>query len=152
MFNPSREQVRQFFCSSWKKHLQRLPLVGAEVAAVDIALLHPEYHALLAQEEMALAQEWTPERGETNPFLHLSLHLAVHEQVSINQPYGVRDAYQKLLQRLEPHAAQHVLLECLGEVIWQAQRQGRPLDAVAYVESIQKKAGLDMPAPSQLGV
>src|SRR6185369_15637552 len=80
MFNPSREQVRRFFCDAWQKHLERRPLVGAEVTAVDIVARHPEYQALLADAEGAVAQEWTPEDGQMNPFLHLSLHLAIAEQ------------------------------------------------------------------------
>ncbi len=140
MFNPSRDQVRSFFCTAWKKHVERLPLVGAEVAAADIAARHPEYHALLADSEGALAREWTPEDGQMNPFLHLSLHLAIHEQVSIDQPPGIRAAYQAIAARLEPHAAEHVLLECLGEIIWRAQREGKPMDALAYVESVRQAA------------
>lgn len=140
MFNPSREQVRQFFCAAWRKHLERLPLVGAEVTAADIAARHPEYHALLSDSTAVMDKEWTPEGGQTNPFLHLSLHLAIHEQVSIDQPPGIRAAYETLRARLDPHEAEHVLLECLGETIWRAQRAGGPLDAVAYVEAIKRKA------------
>ena len=142
MFNPSREQVRQFFCAAWKKHQERLPLVGAEVTAADIAARHPEYHALLADSAGALDKEWTPEGGQTNPFLHLSLHLAIHEQVSIDQPPGIRAAWESLRARMDPHAAEHVLLECLGETIWRAQRQGGPMDALAYVNAVRRKASL----------
>lgn len=140
MFNPSRDQVRSFFCEAWRKHLQRLPLVGAEVTAADIAARHPEYHALLEDSEGALAREWKPEDGQMNPFLHLSLHLAIHEQVSIDQPPGIRAAYQAIATRREPHAAEHVLLECLGEIIWRAQREGKPMDALAYVDSVKRAA------------
>ena len=140
MFSPSRDQVRRFFCDAWNKHCQRLPLVGAEVTAADLAARHPEYHALLSHTEQALEQDWTPETGQMNPFLHLSLHLAIHEQVSIDQPPGIRAAYETLRARLDPHEAEHVLLECLGETIWRAQRAGGPLDAVAYVEAIKRKA------------
>jgi len=140
MFNPSRDQVRRFFCDAWKKHVERLPLVGAEVTAADIAARHPEYHALLTNPEAALEQEWSPEGGQMNPFLHLSLHLAIHEQVSIDQPPGIRAAYQAIAARLSPHDAEHVLLEALGETIWRAQREGTQLDAVAYVEAV-KRAG-----------
>lgn len=140
MFNPSREQVRRFFCDAWKKHVERLPLVGAEVAAADIAARHPEYHALLTNPDAALEQEWTPEGGQMNPFLHLSLHLAIQEQVSIDQPQGIRAAYQTIAARLSPHDAEHVLLEALGETIWRAQREGTQLDAIAYVEAV-KRAG-----------
>lgn len=142
MFNPSREQVRHFFCDAWKKHLERLPLVGAEVTAADIAARHPEYHALLTDKEGALEKEWTPEGGQTNPFLHLSLHLAIHEQVTIDQPPGIRAAFDLLRRKMEPHDAEHVLLECLGETIWRAQREGGQMDALAYVDAVRRKASL----------
>jgi hypothetical protein len=142
MFNPSREQVRRFFCDAWKKHLERLPLVGAEVTAADIAARHPEYHALLTDSEGALEKEWTPEGGQTNPFLHLSLHLAIHEQVTIDQPPGIRAAFDLLRRKMDPHDAEHVLLECLGETIWRAQREGGQMDALAYVDAVRRKASL----------
>ncbi|MEY2633770.1 MAG: hypothetical protein RIR00_2424 [Pseudomonadota bacterium] len=140
MFNPTRDQVRQFFCDCWQKHLAKSPLVGAEVRAVDLILLHPEYQPLLADREQAMGREWTPEGGETNPFLHLSLHLAIHEQVSIDQPPGIRAAFDRLRLHRDPHEAEHLLLECLGETIWEAQRQQRPMDAQAYLERVQRAA------------
>lgn len=142
MFNPSREQVRRFFCDAWQKYQARLPLAGAEVTAADIAARHPEYHTLLADAGAAVTQEWMPEGGQMNPFLHLSLHLAIHEQVSIDQPHGIRAAFERLRQRMDPHDAEHILLECLGETIWQAQRNGGPMDAAAYVDAVQRKASL----------
>lgn len=142
MFNPSREQVRRFFCDAWKKHIDRLPLVGAEVTAADLAARHPEYHALLADTEGALEKEWTPEGGKMNPFLHLSLHLAIHEQLSIDQPTGIRAAFDALRSRMEAHDAEHVLLECLGETIWRAQSEGKGMDAMAYVDAVRRKASL----------
>ena len=142
MFNPTRDQVRQFFCDAWRKQVERLPLVGAEVTAADIAARHPEYHALLADAEKALGKDWIPEGGQMNPFLHLSLHLAIHEQVSIDQPPGIRGAFDSLRARMDPHDAEHVLLECLGETIWRAQSQGQAMDALAYVEAVKRKAGL----------
>ena len=143
MFNPSREQVRSFFCDAWRKHQERLPLVGAEVTAADIAARHPEYHALLADSAAALEKEWTPEGGQTNPFLHLSLHLAIHEQVSIDQPPGIRAAFEAACaQRGERHAALHDALECLGEMMFNAQRNGTPPDALAYVGCLKRKAGI----------
>jgi len=142
MFNPSREQVRRFFCDAWKKHIDRLPLVGAEVAAADIAARHPEYQALLSDVNAAVDQEWTPEGGAMNPFLHLSLHLAIHEQVSIDQPPGIRMAFEQLRARMDPHDAEHVLLECLGETIWRAQREGKPMDAMAYVDAVRRKSSM----------
>ena len=140
MFNPSRDQVRHFFCNAWHKHVNRSVVEGAEATAIDIILRHPEYQALLASGDEAVAKDWTPEGGEMNPFLHLSLHLAVAEQVSIDQPPGVRAAWQKLAARLDPHAAEHVILECLGETIFRAQQVGGGMDATAYVESIERAA------------
>ena len=142
MFNPSREQARRFFCESWRKHRQRQILEGAEATAADLIAEHPEYHALLDNPEAAIEQEFTPEGGQMNPFLHLSLHLAIHEQVSIDQPPGIRLAFEQLRARMDPHAAEHVLLECLGETIWKAQRNGQAMDAAAYVDAVRRKASL----------
>jgi len=139
MFNPTREQVRQFFCEAWRKHRERLPLEGAEVTAADLISHHPEYHALLEKPEAAIEQEFTPDGGQMNPFLHLSLHLAVADQVSIDQPPGIRAAYHALRQRLEVHEAEHAILECLGETLWRAQSEGKELDAIQYLECIQRK-------------
>ena len=138
MFNPSRDQVRQFFCTAWKKQQERLPLVGAEVAAADIAARHPEYHALLTDADGALAAEWTPEAGQMNPFLHLSLHLAIAEQISIDQPPGIRTEYERLRQTLEVHDAEHAVMECLGETLWHAQRHGTALDSTRYLECLRR--------------
>lgn len=140
MFNPSREQVRQFFCEAWRKHRERQFLEGAEVTAADLIAQHPEYHSLL-ESPAALEQEFSPERGQMNPFLHLSLHLAVAEQVSIDQPPGIRAAYQALRSRLDVHAAEHALLECLGEALWRAQGRGDAIDAAAYLECLRRAAG-----------
>jgi hypothetical protein len=140
MFTPSRDQVRQFFCGTHKKQQERLPLSGAELPAADIIARHPEYHALLA-DPTAAGQEWTPEQGTMNPFLHLSLHLAIAEQLSIDQPPGIRAAFTRLTARMDAHAAEHVLLECLGEVIWSAQQRGVMPDNESYLEKIGKHLG-----------
>ncbi|MBI4740788.1 MAG: DUF1841 family protein [Betaproteobacteria bacterium] len=140
MFNPSREQVRNFFCGAWRKHRERSILEGAEATAVDLILRHPEYHALLENPEAALDREFTPEGGESNPFLHLSLHLAIAEQTGIDQPPGIRAAFDKLRGRLDEHAAEHALLECLGETIWRAQRTGGAMDAELYLDCLKRVA------------
>ena len=138
MFNPSREQVRQFFCESWRKHRERLILEGAEAVAADLIAEHPEYHTLLENPQAAIEQEFTPENGQMNPFLHLSLHLAIADQLSIDQPPGIRAAYEALRKRLDVHDAEHALMECLGETIWRAQREGGPMDAEQYLESLRR--------------
>ena len=143
MFNPTRDQVRQFFCTAWRKHRQGGVLEGAETTAIDLIAEHPEYHALLEDEQAALEKEFTPEGGQMNPFLHLSLHLAIEEQLSINQPPGIRAAFEAACaQRGERHAALHDALECLGEMMFNAQRNGTPPDALAYVGCLKRKAGI----------
>lgn len=143
LFNPTRDQVRQFFFAVWAKFRQQHALSGIESIAVQVIQMHPEYHAVLDAPERYLNQAYFPEMGETNPFLHMSLHLSVIEQISINQPPGITQAYQLLLARYgDEQAAQHHLMDCLAEAIWQAQRTGQPLDAVSYLACMQKKADL----------
>ena len=141
LFDPSREQVRNFFCESWRKHRERLILEGAEATAADLIAEHPEYHALLEKPEAAIEQEFTPEGGQMNPFLHLSLHLAIAEQISIDQPRGIKAAYFALRQKMEVHDAEHAIMECLGDTLWRSQRNNAPLDGEAYLECVRRKAG-----------
>jgi hypothetical protein len=140
MFNPTRDQVRDFFFDAWRKFNARQTLTDLEKIAVEHIARHPEYHAILAQPERYQQQEWRPEMGETNPFLHLSMHLSISEQLSIDQPVGVKSRYLALAQRLgDEHAAQHIVMDCLAEMIWQAQRNNLPPDALAYLECLDKK-------------
>jgi hypothetical protein len=140
MYNPSRDQVRQFFCDTWGKYRQNLPLEGLETKALDVILLHPEYHGLLADRGGAVERDYTPDTGEANPFLHLSLHLAVEEQLSIDQPPGISTEFSRLLNaRGERHEALHEVLDCLGETVWRSQRDAAPPDADAYLECIRKR-------------
>lgn len=140
MFNPSRDQARRFLIEAWGKRLQALPATPLETIAADIVVLHPEYHPLLEGAD-ALTRDWTPEDGATNPFLHLSLHLAIAEQLSIDQPPGIRAAYESRRSRHgDHHAALHDILECLGATLWRAQRDRAPLDAAAYLECIRRSA------------
>jgi len=141
MFNPSRDEVRQFFCGAWRKHRQADILTPLEAMALDWMLQHPEYHDTLEAGEDALARDYTPESGQSNPFLHLSMHLSISEQVSVDQPRGIRAAYEALAQRLDsPHEAQHQVMECLGQMLWTAQRTGLPPDGEAYIECVRKRA------------
>ena len=142
MFNPTRDQVRIFFADLWRKYREGMPLAGLEPLALDLVLAHPEYHELLADRDAALAREWTPEGGETNPFLHMQMHLAIEEQVSIDQPPGIRAAVEALAaKRGSRHDALHDVMECLGEVIWQAQRNGLGFDNTRYLDCIRGKGG-----------
>ena len=102
--------------------------------------MHPEYQRLLEDLAPNLDREWTPDTGESNPFLHLSLHLAVAEQLAIDQPPGIRGEYERMLKaRGDVHAALHDVLECLGETVWQAQRTGGAPDGTLYLECLRRK-------------
>jgi hypothetical protein len=139
IFNPTREEVRRFFCDTWKKKTEGHILDPMETLAGDWMEQHPEYHELLANPENALEQDYTPERGETNPFLHLSMHLSISEQISIDQPPGIKAIAEKLSQKLgSMHEAQHLMMECLGQVMWEAQREGKPLNPENYLEALQR--------------
>jgi hypothetical protein len=141
MFDPSRDQARSFFFETWRKYRSGRPVAGLESVALDLILLHPEYHRVLDDPEKYLAQEYFPEGGETNPFLHLSLHLALEEQLSIDQPPGIAAHFARLAARRgERHAALHEALDCLAEMVWRAQRDRAPLDAEAYLECLARRA------------
>jgi hypothetical protein len=142
LYNPSRDQARQFLFDAWAKFKQKLNLSDLEKIAVEVMQMHPEYHVVLDSPEHYMHQQYFPEMGETNPFLHLSLHLSVIEQISINQPIGITQIYDKLQQQYnDKHRAQHDLLECLAETIWQAQRNNAPLDAANYLNLLKQKSG-----------
>ena len=139
LFNPSREEVRRFFCETWQKQTQSQILTPLETLASQWIAQHPEYHSLLSNTEAALQKDYTPEGGVTNPFLHLSMHLSISEQISINQPPGIRDIQQRLVQKLgSEHEAQHQIMECLGQVMWEAQRLGKNPDTQAYSLALQR--------------
>jgi hypothetical protein len=142
LFNPSRDEVRAFFFDTWAKFNTQKSLTDLEKIALGVMHMHPEYHAILSAPEQFQSQEYFPEFGETNPFLHMSLHLSIREQISINQPIGIAEIYEKLeLKHQNEHDAQHDILDCLGEVIWQAQRNNAAIDAQYYVQLLQQKLG-----------
>lgn len=141
LFNPSRDEVRHFFFGAWRKFRAAEPLTPLEGIALQVIQLHPEYHAVLDAPERYLEQEYFPEMGETNPFLHMSLHLSVQEQISINQPPGITDTYKTLVANTSEHDAQHAVMDCLAETIWRAQRDRSPPDAAAYLQCLKKKIG-----------
>jgi Domain of unknown function (DUF1841) len=141
LFNPSRDEVREFFFNAWAQFKAQKPLTDLEKIALAVMHMHPEYHAILDAPEQFKHQEYFPEFGETNPFLHMSLHLSILEQISINQPIGIASIYEKLkLKHQNEHDAQHDILDCLGESIWLAQRNHTDLDAAQYLQLMQQKA------------
>ena len=144
MFQPSQHDVRRFFCDAWQRQRDGLPLDAMQSQAADWILQHPEYHADLSDVDAALAASFSVEEGRTNPFLHLSMHLSIAEQVSIDQPSGIRQAVDLLARKRQSlHEAHHEVMECLGEMIWQSQRSGLPPDGVAYIEAVRQRATRD---------
>ncbi|MCX8098859.1 MAG: DUF1841 family protein [Casimicrobiaceae bacterium] len=135
MYAPTREQARRFLIEAWAKYRRGEPLSALEQLAVEIIARHPEYESCFADPERYLDRDWRPEGGETNPFLHVSLHLAIAEQLSIDQPPGIRATFQALLEQFggDAHEAEHVLLEALAETLWQAQRLGAAPDGSLYL-------------------
>jgi hypothetical protein len=138
MFDPSREQVRDTFFGAWRKYRAGEPLAGVETIALDVILAHPEYHPVLADPQRYRDADYV---DRPNPFLHMSLHVALEEQLSIDQPPGIAQRFAALLRRTgERHAALHEAIECLAEVVWRAQRDHLPPDASAYLECLEKRS------------
>ena len=140
VFQPNQHDVRRFFCGAWRKQRDGAPLSALETLAALWTSEHPEYHGDLNDEDAALAADYPIDAGRTNPFLHLSMHLSISEQCSIDQPAGIRAAVEALAARLGSlHDAHHEAMECLGEMIWQSQRSGRLPDGPAYVECVRRR-------------
>ena len=141
MFAPSQNDVRRFFCETHRKQRDGAPLTPMEALAADWIAAHPEYHAELDDLDAALAAVYSVEDGRTNPFLHLAMHLTISEQVSIDQPRGIRQAVELLAaKRNSAHDAQHEVMECLGEMVWASQRSGLPPDGASYLDCVRRRA------------
>ena len=139
MFAPTRDEARRFLIESWRKQRAGEPVTALERTAAQLIAMHPEYHAVLESSRHA-DRDYAPEQGEVNPFLHLSLHLAAAEQLAIDQPPGIVAHYERLCaQRGDAHAALHAIVECLGEVVWQAQRLGTAPDATLYLACLERQ-------------
>lgn len=137
MFDPSREQVRDTFFETWRKYRAGEPLAGIETIALDVILAHAEYHEMLSHPDRYREKDYV---DAANPFLHMSLHMALEEQLSIDQPPGIAGRFQALVRRHRGrHEALHEALECLAETIWRAQRDKMPPDAAAYLECLARR-------------
>ena len=144
MFNPSQADVRRFFCAVHAKAQAQQPMEAIETLASLWIAEHPEFHAELADAEAAIARNYDLEPQRTNPFLHLSMHLSISEQCSIDQPRGIRQAVELLARRLDGlHDAHHAAMECLGQMLADSQRNGHPPDGDSYVAAVQRRATRD---------
>lgn len=143
MFNPSQLEVRNFFFDTYAKATQSQELTALEKIAYAIILEHPEYHTVLENKIKYLEFVWSVENGATNPFLHLSMHLTIAEQSSIDQPPGICQLFTQLQQQYaSAHEAEHQLIDCLSEMLWQAQRNNTGPDAQIYFNCIRHKLGI----------
>ena len=144
MFTPSQADVRRFFCDVYAKNQSNSPLEALETIASQWLAEHPEYHADFADADAALEKMYDVEGGNTNPFLHLSMHLSISEQCSIDQPRGIRQAVELLTaKRNSLHDAHHETMDCLGQMVWESQRAKRPPDGAAYIDCVQRRATRD---------
>ncbi len=144
MFNPSQADVRRFFCSVYAKTQSGQALEAIETIASQWLDQHPEYHADMRDVDAAIARNYDAEAGKTNPFLHLAMHLSISEQCSIDQPRGIRQSVELLTRRRDSlHDAHHEAMDCLGQMLWESQRAGRPPDGAAYIDCVQRRATHD---------
>jgi len=136
-----RSSLRRMYVEAWRKHRESLPVEPVEAQIIGVIEMHPEYWQPLESGSGELERDYKPEDGKTNPFLHMGLHLAIREQVGTDRPAGIRAIHQLLTQRAgDPHQAEHQMIECLGEALWQAQRSGQPPDEKAYLERLRTLA------------
>lgn len=139
-----RDEARRVFLRAWRKHGAGEPLEPLEAVIVGVIERHPDYHALLADHDAALGAEFSPHAGVENPFLHMGMHVAIHEQLATDRPAGVRALYRRALARFpDPHALEHRMMDCLGETLWRARRDGTPPDAGAYLECLRRLLNRD---------
>lgn len=139
LFGQDRNQLRQVFFTAWKKFRDKQAMEPLEQIIANIIAMHPEYHRYFEDETAALDQEFLPEAGQANPFLHIGLHISIHEQLSVNQPAGIADIYKSLLNKhQDPHTVEHLIMDCLAAMIWEAQRNNAMPDQNNYLECLRK--------------
>ena len=141
LFPNDRESLRRMYLEAWRRHQDGLPLEPLQARIADLIEAHPEYQPLIEGGEDSLHRDWTPEGGETNPFLHLGMHLAIREQVATDRPAGIAAIHGRLVAAHGAHEAEHRMMERLGEALWSAQRAGLPPDETAYLEGLQRLLG-----------
>ncbi|WP_028486427.1 DUF1841 family protein [Thiomicrorhabdus chilensis] len=136
-YTSERDRLRQFYADTWNKARTGQPMDAMEQMVARVIEMHPEYHAMLNNEKH-LGNEYKPEDGETNPFLHMGMHLALQEQVALDRPQGIQAVYQQLGERFgDVMATEHAMMDCLAESLWQAQRDQTEPDESAYLRCLQ---------------
>lgn len=139
MFGSDRTQMRRFFTKTWRKARSGEVLAPLEQLLAGVIQQHPEYHPLFESPDHALDKDFLPDGGETNPFLHMGMHISLQEQIGTDRPVGIRKLYQKTVTKVgDSHAAEHQMMECLGKMLWEAQRGNRPPDEQAYLQCVKR--------------
>ncbi len=138
MMFQSRDEVRQVYLNVWHKMQQQQLLEPMEALIADVIESHPEYHAWFAEDAEIKQQEFTPEQGQTNPFLHMGMHIALREQAGTDRPAGIKSIYQRLTAVKGQHQAEHAMMECLGQALWSAQRNAQAADEANYLDCLKK--------------
>ena len=139
MFGQDRTELRQMFFTAWKKHQNKQLMEPLEAVVAKIIELHPEYHTLLENETAELDKDYTPEMGQTNPFLHMAMHISIQEQLSTKRPTGIEQLHQSMLKKnKDPHETEHLMMECLGKMLWEAQSQNHMPDENHYLNCLKK--------------
>ena len=140
MFGQDRQQLRKFFRQAWQKRQAGEGLQALEQLVADVIERHPEYHREL-DDDAALDRDFSPDDGQTNPWLHMGMHISLGEQLGADRPSGIRQVYQQIVARFgDNHAAEHAMMECLGVTLWEAQRANKAPDETAYLECLRKLA------------
>lgn len=139
MFGNDRTELRKMFFTAWQKHQNKQLMEPLEAVVAKIIELHPEYHSLMDDEASAIDKDYTPEMGQTNPFLHMAMHISIQEQLSTKRPFGIEQLYQSMLTKTkDPHATEHLMMECLGKMLWEAQSNNRAPDENDYLHCLKK--------------
>ena len=137
IFGEDRNELRQMYADAWRKRCDGKPMAPLEIQIADVVEMHPEYHSDVTGGD--LDRDFTPDGGQTNPFLHMGLHLGIREQVATNRPAGISAIHKAVSARLgDIHAAEHAMIECLAETLWEAQSSNQPPDEAKYLERLQK--------------
>ena len=137
IFGEDRDELRRMYADAWRKRCERQPMAPLEIQIADVIEMHPEYFDDVTGEN--LDRDYTPEDGQTNPFLHMGLHLGIREQVATNRPAGISAIHKALSAKLgDIHAAEHAMIECLAETLWEAQNSNQPPDEAKDLERLQR--------------
>jgi hypothetical protein len=141
IFGQDRDELRQMYVDAWRKHCDKLPLTPLEAQIADVIDMHPEYQSDISGGK--IDRDYTPDGGQSNPFLHMGLHLGIREQVSTDRPAGIAGVYRSLAKKNggDVHAAEHTMIECLAETLWEAQSASRAPDEQKYIERLRRLAG-----------